>query len=201
MKNRSIIPMMIFIAIFFIFLASTASAQQGGWTGNINAFLGAKALEEEDWAPVDEHGELGIEIDFRPRSWPINIAVDYLSSESDNELLFDPFLRVVEFEAETSELNIGVRKIWDRFPYARPFLGGGISFIRGEFKGTPLSGITLSDSDSGVGIWLGGGIYWTLIDHLNLGLELKFSTAEINLFGVDVDAGGGHFGFLAGYHW
>jgi hypothetical protein len=182
-------------------IRSEALAKQDGWTGNINVFFGAKTLDQEDWAPVDEHTEVGIDADFRPNSWPVNIAVDYLFSESDSELLFDPFLGVTEFKAETSELNIGIRKIWDRLPYARPFLGGGLSFIRGEFKGIPISGNTISDSDTGIGVWLGGGFYWTLTDHFNLGLELTFSTAEINLFGVDADAGGGHFGFLAGYHW
>ena len=75
-------------------------------------------------------------------------------------------------------------------------IGGGISFINGEF-----SAPWISDDDNGVGIWLGGGVYWTLAGQFNIGLEAKFSTADVTLFGVDADAGGGHFGLLIGFHW
>ena len=199
---HKVIPLAVISAIPGLLLfATTSMAQQGGWTGNINVFLGAKALDEDDWAPVDEHSEIGIELDFRPKSWPVNIAVDYLFSKSDKESFIDPSsLIVFDMEAETSELNIGIRKIWEQYTSVRPFIGGGLSFIRGEAEVSAL-GITVSESGNGAGIWIGGGVYWTLIDHLNLGLELKFSTADISIAGVDVDAGGGHFGFLAGYHW
>ena len=78
----------------------------------------------------------------------------------------------------------------------RPFVGGGISIIRGE-----LSKNRITEARIGFGFWLCGGIYWTLADHYNIGLEVKFSSAEINLFDVDFNAGGGHFGLLIGYHW
>ena len=177
-----------------ILWASTALAQQGLWTGNINVFLGAKALEEDDWAPVEDHTEIGLKVDFRQQSWPVNIAIDFLFSSDDDEALG------IDVEGETSELNFGVRKIWDQFPHVRPFIGGGISLIRAEFKGS-LLGITVSDEDAGVGFWIDGGVYWTLGEYFNIGLEAGISKAEVTLFGVDAEAGGGHFGVLAGYHF
>ena len=188
--------------VFSICWAPAVLAQD--MTGNINVFLGAKALDEDDWEPVEDQSEFGIKLDLRSKDWPVNIAIDYLASKSDEEsvLLFDPDLGTVELEleGETSELNLGVRKIWDHFPYVRPFIGGGLSFITAEAKGSAL-GVTISDDDSGVGIWIDGGVYWTLADHFNIGLEAAFSSAEVTLFDVDVEAGGGHFGILAGYHW
>ena len=180
--------------VIWFFSSPMAYAQQGSWTGNINAFLGAKALDETDWEPVDEHGEIGFKVDFKQRSWPVSIAIDFLFSSGDDTLLG------VDFEGETSELNLGVRKIWDQFPHVRPFIGGGISFISAEFKGTVL-GVPVSDDDAGTGIWFGGGVYWTLAEHFNIGLELGVSTANVTLFGVEASAGGGHSGVLAGYHW
>jgi len=38
-------------------------------------------------------------------------------------------------------------------------------------------------------------------EHFNIGLEGKYSTADVTLFGIDADAGGGHFGMLVGFHW
>ena len=159
------------------------------WTGNINVFLGAKALEDE-WEPAEEQSEFGIEFDFKQDGWPVSIAIDYLSGSGDGTL------GGIEFESETSELNLGVRKIWDTSPRVRPFIGGGIAFITGEF-----SGLGLSEEDDAVGAWIGGGVYWTLGEHFNLGLEGKYSSADVTLFGLEVDAGGGHFGLLVGYHW
>ena len=78
----------------------------------------------------------------------------------------------------------------------RPFIGGGISFITGEFEV-----LGNSDDDSAMGFWIGGGVYWALTKNFNLGLELKSSYAEVTIFDDDVNAGGGHFGLLIGYHW
>ena len=189
------------IACFLLSIPNLAITHD--WTGNLNVFLGAKVLDEDEWEPVEDQDEFGIKVDFRRQAWPVSIVIDYLSSSGDEtELMFDPLLGTVEFdiEGETSELNLGVRKIWDQSTYIRPFIGGGISFISAEYKGTAL-GITVSDSDNAVGIWFGGGVYWTLADHFNIGLEAAFSTAEVTLFDLDADAGGGHFGVLAGFHW
>lgn len=183
------------IFVFVIFMISTIGSkafalERNNWTGNINVSLGFKTLEEDDWAPADEHSEFGIEVDFKQQSWPVSIAIDYLRSSGDGTFAG------VEFEGETSELNIGIRKILEQSPQVRPFIGGGISFIRGEF-----SGLGISDDDTGVGGWLGGGIYWTLAEQFNIGLQLKYSFADVTLFGVDVSAGGLHYGALLGYHW
>ena len=160
------------------------------WTGNLNVFLGSKSLDEDEWEPTNEQDEFGIEVDFKKQSWPVSIAIDFLSASGEGKLMG------IKFESETSEINMGVRKIWDKSSHMRPFIGGGIAFITGEF-----SGLGLSDDDSATGFWIGGGVYWTLAEHFNIGLKVKSSSANVTLFGVEADAGGGHFGVLAGFHW
>lgn len=183
---------------------STTLAEEGGWTGNVNFFLGAKALDDDDWEPVEEHGEVGVSLDFRRREWPINIVVEFRHSASDKEeaVLCDPSFGCfdIEAKAETSELNLGIRKIWETSSSVRPFIGGGLSLIRAKLSLSAL-GAKASESDSGLGLWLGGGVYWTLGDHFNIGLEARISSADVNFEGIEADAGGGHFGLIAGYHW
>jgi hypothetical protein len=178
--------------------------QQTDWTGNINVFLGSKTLDDDDWDPIDKQDEFGIKVDFRQRSWPVSIAIEYsYSSDEDDMLIWDPFFGYVDLDIEgnTSELCFGVRKIWDHFPMVRPFIGGGIAFISAEFELSAL-GDSVSDDDTAFGIWIGGGVYWTISEHFNIGLDLKWSEAqEVTLFGVDGEAGGSHFGLLVGYHW
>lgn len=199
----------VFLAITCFFLSvpglaiSDSSSNPGSWTGNINAFLGMKYLDEDDWEPLEDQNEFGIKVDFKQQGWPVSIAIDYLSSSGDDTmLLYDPILGNVlfDFEGETSELCLGVRKIWDHSPKVRPFIGGGIAFINAEIGGRAL-GISVSDDDNVIGVWIGGGVYWTLAEHFNIGFNLRWSKAEVTLFGVGGEAGGNHVGLLLGYHW
>lgn len=189
----------LFVAVFSLIFILSASAQtQTAWTGNINVLLGAKALDEDEWEPAHEQSELGVEIDFRKKEWPVNIAIDLLSAYDDG-YVFTPGSGIL-FESRTSEFNVGLRKIWDQFPHVRPFIGGGLALIAAEAEASTY-GIHISETDRGMGFWLGGGVYWTVNDHFNIGMELKASGADVTLMGVEVNAGGGHFGVLAGYHW
>jgi opacity protein-like surface antigen len=173
------------------------------WTGNINLLLGTKMLDEDDWEPVDEHSEFGISFDFKQKHWPVSIAFAYLSSEDDaSATLYDPFFGFVtaDVEGETQEVSFGVKKIWDATEIVKPFVGGGLAFINAEFSGTMFN-VTMSEDDDAVGVWLVGGVIFTLAKHLNLGVQARYSYAEVELFGVDGDAGGLHGLFMVGYHW
>ena len=50
-------------------------------------------------------------------------------------------------------------------------------------------------------ILVNGGIYWTLGQNFNLGLDLRYSQADVTFFGTDVEAGGAHVDVILGYHW
>ncbi len=179
----SIVPLLFFFAI--------ASPVQAGidlsqWTGNAKIFIGGKFLNESDWFPADDQFEIGLEIDFKMKTWPISIAVDYMHASGNAAFL----------KSETSEFNLGVRKIWTQYGNMHPFVGGGIAIINGELREPGFS-----DDDTGLGIWLQGGVYWTLYEHLNVGVELKYSYAEVDHGLVDRNGGGFHFGGLIGYHY
>ncbi len=192
----------ILIALCLVLSVPTLAMSEG-WTGNMNLLLGAKMLDEDDWEPVEEQAEFGISFDFRQEHWPVSITFAYLSSEEDGSAVVfvpGPGWTVGDFEAETQEINIGVKKIWDVTQVIKPFVGGGISFINAEFTGTAFGG-TLSEDDDAVGIWVGGGIMFTLANHLNLGIQAGYSYAEVELFGVEANAGGSHGLFIVGFHW
>ena len=111
----------VFAMILSLYFPASA---QDVWTGNINVLLGAKALDNNDWEPADEQGEFGFEIDFREKSWPVNIAIDLLGAIGEGTA-FEPFTGMfAKLESTTSEFNIGVRKIWEQFPHVRPFIVG-----------------------------------------------------------------------------
>ncbi len=197
MTNKSIIVVLAFA--LSLLCASVVSAQE--WTGNFNAFLGQKSLNDKDyWQPAEEQGEFGIEIDFRQRDWPINIAIDLMGASGEGDFFDSVNGTIDKFKSRTSEFNIGIRKIWDGTP-VRPFIGGGVSFMHAEAE-VEVPGLgSFTDTDDGTGFWVGGGVYFTFNYNFNLGFELKYSKADVTLENVNTDAGGTHFGLLVGYHW
>lgn len=194
------------IVCFWLSIPSVAisgsNSNPGDWTGNINVFLGMKYLDEGDWAPIEDQLESGITVDFKQQGWPVSIAIGYLLSSDDSfGLYYFPGIgTITNVQGETTELSIGVRKIWDHSPVVRPFIGGGIGLISAELEAWPFAN-TVSDDDDAIGIWIGGGVYWTLAGHFNLGFNLRWSKAEVTLFGVDSEAGGIHAGLFLGFHW
>jgi opacity protein-like surface antigen len=166
-----------------------------GSTGNVNFFLGQKALEEDDWAPLDEQAELGALFDFRQPDWPVNLAVDLLVSADSMTEAFTG----IELTASTVELDAGIRKHFESSGPVTPYIGGGIAFIQAEIEAS-YGSVSVTEDDSGVGYWMNAGIAWT-IGQVNLGLDLRYSDANATLSGYEVETGGTHVGVFAGYHW
>ena len=200
MKNSSITGLA--AAAFFLLLglpARRAAAEEKRWIGNVNLLLGAKTLEKDDWEPAEKQGEVGFELDFKRPDWPLSVALDLLGAAGEGTV-YEPSFGNIKFESETSELCVGIRKIWDGSGSVRPFVGGGLALVKATGKAT-LFGLPLSDSGTGSGFWLDAGIYWTLSEAFNLGLEFRTSSGKATIFDQEIKAGGRHAGLLLGWHW
>lgn len=187
-------------SVFLILSLSSYLFAEPTYSGNVNLFLGAKALDTDFWGPLDEQAQVGFIIDWKKSDWPLSIAIDLLAS-SENQLYYDRALNTFfDVEGSTTELNVGIRKIWDDHPTARPYVGGGIAFIHAMVSLND-GAIKISDDNSGTGFWINFGVYWTLADSFNIGFDFRYSQARAELFGFTGDIGGGHAGFLLGYSW
>lgn len=177
-----VLTLALFVTPFFI-----GSACAGG---NINFILGQKNLDSSDWEPLDEQTEFGLMMDFKGAGMPLSIAADILVSYDDTSYYG------YNIEGETREFDFGIRKYFSITNQFSPYIGGGLALIRGEFSGPGGS-----DDDNGFGIWFSGGARFTFNQIFNVGLDLRYSKAEINLVGVDGEAGGTHFLLFAGFHF
>ena len=186
------------IVLAALLMSSIFNAHAYGWTGNLNVFLGQKALDKDNFEPLDEQTQFGVLLDFKKENWPVSFAIDYLSS-SDDVTENDPFTGLgMAIELSTTELDVGLRKIFDGSDSRlKPYIGGGIALIDVETE-LSLSGFfSESVKDDATGYWLNGGVYWTLGKGFNIGVDLRYSSADIE----DVDIGGTHIGLLLGFHW
>jgi len=198
--NKCRYPLVVLLWILFpsVLLCSTSEPvfAEGDWTGHVNFFLGQTYLRSSDWAPVERQDAYGLEIDFRKREWPFNIAIDVIGSDQEEDSLVSRTGRVVQNSAEISELDLGVRKYWDQNPLFHPFVGGGLSLVTAE-----MQSLGVEDDDDSVGFWLDSGISLALTEHFNMGVEVRYSMAEVTLLGENRMAGGFSVGALIGYRW
>ncbi len=192
MKIR--IPSSIFIAVIF-WVGGIAPTQCAEWNGDLNVVLGAKRLDEDPWKPIDSQPSFGLMFDARQSDWPLNLALDvYYSADKGTA-------SGVTLDGSTTALNFGIRKIWRTAHTMRPFIGVGSSFVEASLKETATGVPSRSDSDWGAGVWIGGGIYWTLADAFNIGFNLKYTNAKVTLLDERFDAGGRLFGTVIGLSW
>jgi len=172
-------------------------AVAGHWTGNANLSIGLKYLDEDDWSPLEEHTEVGFSFDMGKTDWPIHIMIELSSSSDDSTETFTG----IKVKATTTELALGMRKVWETGGSIRPYIGGGLCLASAELKGSRQGFQSVSDDGSGVGFSVSGGIFWTLGRHFNLGAGLRYSYANAEISNTDVAIGGPHLGLLLGYHW
>jgi len=176
------------------FFASNQSFAAGDWNVNTNLTAGAKALNEDDWEPLESQTEIGFNVDFGKKTWPFNIDIGLLASTKKDDFYG------ADAEGTTTELRAGIRKIWEPTATMRPYISGGLALIGAEIKLSDGDDEVSAD-DEAVGGYVSGGIYWTMAKHLNLGFEVGYSKATVDLAGYEGDGGGGHALFLVGYHW
>jgi hypothetical protein len=182
-----------------------ADKDSGRWSGNVNLFLGEKFLDKDNWEPVDQQFEMGIlmDLDIKHRWIPFSFALDLLYSRDEDDvgtLDLGVGTYYTNVESRIMELDLGIRKIWECPKHIRPFIGGGFAIINGRLEADSI-GVSVSDDETGYGMWADIGVYVTLSERFNLGIDARWSKAEVDLFDREARVGGWHIGALAGLHW
>lgn len=175
------------------------TAQAKNFSANLVGVIGNKFLDN-DWQEFDSQIALGASFDFKYRNWPFSLAIATIVSadvESNNSSF------VEEETGFTSETHLGIRKILTiSGSPIEPYIGGGLALVRAELDRRINSSFFVStDDDFAVGFWVGGGLYWHITERLNVGFDIRYSDAEVTLFGTDLEAGGLYTSTTVGVHW
>lgn len=158
---------------------------------NLDFLIGQKQLDDDDWDPLEDQIEFGVQTTWGTKDVPVGLAADLLYSSDSAKI------GTATVKGSTMEIALGARAF---FPVQQfhPYMGAGINMIRAEFSGNNPGVGSASDNDTAVGFWAGLGGNVRLGSNFNLGVALRYSTAEVTLFGTDGEAGGVHFGLTAG---
>lgn len=217
MRNKWLLALVVPAVLLW---GGTAMAEM---KGDAHLLLGQKALDEDDWEPVDSHTQYGVGANFGKVDWPVLIHVDIRMSSDDatEDYSYYGYTYGYEFDVDTTEFNVGVMKRFRDGEKAQPYVGGGASWIKGEatirvfsdyFPAKQSFEYRASADDSAIGFWAGGGVMFMLGEKFNLGLDLRYSTADIEIDveefllskqagTIDLDAGGMAYGVTFGFRF
>ena len=200
MSRRSLflVPLALAVIVTAGLMATPAKAG-----GNINALIGQREMDQSfsDTEDIQEQDMLGLMMDWGAEGWPINIALDIVAGSKDtNDENFN-----VNVDGSTLAIDGGVRWYFVKNRSWEPYVGGGVSYISGQVK-TSGQNNDIEFDDSTVGYWLNGGIKWVIGEHFNLGGDVRWEKAELNVEDdlgnpTDVEAGGLGYAVLVGYRW
>jgi len=155
-----------------------------GFSGNVNFIFGSKTMSNA-W-DESKTADAGIKLDFRHNSWPVYIACDLIGAGTLDET--------------NAEWNIGARLYAkDRVGF-NAFGGAGLTLIQASKGNLNFFGTSNSDDDKGTGYWVEFGFGY-FGRKFNIGVDIVKSSANVNLQGKNMNAGGLHASILIGYRW
>ena len=200
MKNLTTVSTITSTALStLLFMAMPAAyaddTQTDGWTGNVSGYVGHKSVDDKDWPNLDSQGSVGVISDFGKQSWPVSIAADLLFAGTVHES------GVNKDTGGTMEIHLGARKIFTlQNSSFRPYVGGGAALVSARLE-NENAGVAVEENDTAVGAWVGAGTYYAVTPSFNIGVDVRYSKAEVTLFNKEREAGGLNAGITAGYHW
>ena len=140
------------------------------------------------------------------KTWPVHFALDFVSGEAKETRVggfpllppFCCFTTQVVAKSETTEWDLGVRRMWRKDEKFRPYAGGGVAFIHGRLS---VAAQNINASDSTTGYWLDAGFRKPVKRRWDWGFDLRYSEGKINLGNGEVDAGGAQILLYFGGGW
>jgi hypothetical protein len=187
--------------------ATEPSTDKSGWALNVNLLGGPKYLNKDSWNPVERQNEAGLDFDLRGARWPCSLAVGFRSAKRDvnGTVPGVASLGSLPVESLTREFSVGARTIWNDLTFAHPFVGAGLAniYARKTVDVPSSSPVNLSgsDSDSKLGYYAELGFFVTANEHVNVGVDARYSHAKLRLNDQNVDGGGLSLLLLVGYHF
>lgn len=132
------------LTAFLLCFATVAPAET-----NITGIFGSKDLGG-DWAPVDDHLIIGVELDFGADDHPLSYVVRYQGGYASDDL------GAATLDVYTDEVLLGARytTLLSRTANLHGYVGGGYALMYGTLDVS--TGGSVSENDSGY--WIGGGL-------------------------------------------
>lgn len=161
---------------------------------NTKAYFGGKTIDASAWRAQDGHGSIGILTDVNTGIYGLRVAVDLFGSGSEDSTTTDVK------GTYTASAHLGLRKYLDLQSPFKPYIGGGINFAYALQVNNDGTGDT-EEEDMDTGLWLNAGVDYLVTDHVTAGVDLRYDTAKVELYGESVELDATAIGVSLGYRW
>jgi len=161
-------------------------------SGNLNFNLGGRSLSDNNWDRWDSQTSFGATVDFEIKGWPVELEGCLQGSNRTESVLGN------DVTGSVHEICFGAHKRWDLKPAKmHVFAGAGLANVTAKFDGGGIN-----ESDSSIGEYIHGGIFWRLGHRFNLGFDGRVMLGtNITLNGASGDANYTQLGVLLGFGW
>lgn len=141
--------------------------------------FGERAFDEDLFAPLDEHGSVGLEVAAYDIESGHGFAMGVLMSEEEDTI------GPVEVDMAVGELWAGYRHTWGGDDARwRPFLGVGPVLLVGEINGSIAGLGSVEVTESTLGAYAQAGVRFPIGDVAQVGASLR------TVFGTDIEEQG-----------
>lgn len=202
MKKFNISKQIVAISTLLFVAVTSTTLQADDWKFHVSVNTANKSTDTDGWTSqvvdnkiLNQEGNLGVMFDMQKSSWPVAIAYDiFFSGDTHKGSNYKE-------DAFTVEQHLGVRKYWQSdIQNLQSYVGGGVAFTSSQ-SDISLDGVNTKDDDSDVGYWVGIGTNWNFAKHWYAGIDLRYSTSELELFNQKRDNDGIMTGIKVGYSW
>jgi hypothetical protein len=169
--------------------------------GSANFIIGQRTLPDEDlWNRHEDQPAFGARVSVAGEDWPVFLAIGaHYSYDKTSETFFG--FGTVDFSGSVSEVSLGALKEWKMSHGFRPFVEGGIAAVAGHLAASG-PGFHFSETDTAIGIYGAGGVYWRIGSRLNVGIDVRaLRRAKIRIDEVRGEADYLQYGLLVGWGW
>lgn len=173
-------------------MLTTANANDSFVT--TKAYFGGKTIDDIAWSAQDGHGAIGVLTDFKTGFQGVRVALDLFGSGSEdntNSQVKGTYM---------AEAHLGLRKVFDLQSQFKPYIGGGINFAYASQTNDDGTGNT-EEEDMDTGLWLNGGVDYLFTDKITAGVDLRYATSNVELYGQSVKLDATSIGASLGYRW
>lgn len=160
-----------------------------------NVFLGARSIDAEYWAPFQSIPSYGVELTYSPKGVPIGLAVDAWGGTATKAV------GATEIVASVFEVDAGARKIFKIRGWLLPSVGAGAAIVRADYSAASASfggDDEQLDGDTVLGGWVSAGLVVRPVEMVSVGVSIRYTSAQVELFGKRGEAGGLFGGVMAG---
>jgi opacity protein-like surface antigen len=161
---------------------------------NTKLYFGGKTIDSDAWRAQDGHGTVGLLTDMNTGFHGVRVALDLFGSGSEENTTSQVK------GTYTAEAHLGLRKYFDLQSRITPYIGGGVNFAYATQTNNDGSGKT-ENEDMDTGFWLNGGVDYSVNDHITAGVDLRYATANVELYDESVELNALSTGVSLGYRW